>query len=49
MVLQHRPGRRRARRQRRENRFAYADQISLALEQSAQAARTIVRDTGDGA
>lgn len=29
--------------------FAYADQISLAaLEQSAQAARTIVRDTGDG-
>ena len=29
--------------------FAYADQISLlALEQSAQAARTIVRDSGDG-
>ena len=29
--------------------FAYADQISLAaLEQSAQAARTIVRDAGDG-
>ncbi len=29
--------------------FAYADQISkLALEQSAQAARTIVRDTGNG-
>lgn len=29
--------------------FAYADQISrLALEQSAQAARTIVRDHGDG-
>lgn len=29
--------------------FAYADQISLAaLEQSAKAARTIVRDTGDG-
>ncbi len=29
--------------------FAYADQISpAALEQSAQAARTIVRDTGDG-
>lgn len=29
--------------------FAYADQISLqALQQSAQAARTIVRDTGDG-
>ena len=29
--------------------FAYADQISLlALEQSAQAARTIVRDNGDG-
>lgn len=29
--------------------FAYADQISLlALEQSAQAARTIVRESGDG-
>lgn len=29
--------------------FAYADQISLlALEQSAQAARTIARDSGDG-
>ena len=29
--------------------FAYADQISkLALEQSAQAARTIVRETGNG-
>ena len=29
--------------------FAYADQISkLALEQSAQAARTIVRDSGNG-
>lgn len=29
--------------------FAYADQISkLALEQSARAARTIVRDTGNG-
>lgn len=29
--------------------FAYADQINLlALEQSAQAARTIVRDSGDG-
>ena len=29
--------------------FAYADQISLqALEQSARAARTIVRDNGDG-
>ena len=29
--------------------FAYADQISLlALEQSVQAARTIVRDSGDG-
>ena len=29
--------------------FAYADQISLlALEQSAHAARTIVRDSGDG-
>lgn len=29
--------------------FAYADQISkLALEQSARAARTIVRDHGDG-
>ncbi len=29
--------------------FAYADQISLlALEQSAQAARTIVREEGDG-
>lgn len=32
-----------------KNGFAYADQISLlALEQSAQAARTIVRDSGDG-
>lgn len=42
-------GRRRARRQRRKTGFAYADQISpAALEQSAQAARTIVRDTGDG-
>lgn len=42
-------GRRRARRQRRKTGFAYADQISkLALEQSARAARTIVRDTGNG-
>ncbi|VTM89707.1 protease TldD [Raoultella ornithinolytica] len=33
----------------RKTGFAYADQISrLALEQSAQAARTIVRDSGDG-
>ncbi|PCN66537.1 metalloprotease TldD [Yersinia pestis] len=32
-----------------ENRFAYADQITLnALQQSAHAARSIVRDTGNG-